>query len=152
MFFSVLRIVILSNAFRVINVVSQYFSSPNLYKRQQVPNGWWNRMIHRKPETRNLDVFFDLRLNKRLSKHSWDCWFETPLRSLWRHCNGREGYNHLPICPNCNGVLVTQPVKLRNGWVTTFHMKQLVFFFYLWLGLCWSLLVKRVQHFWMPQL
>ena len=26
-------------------------------------------------------------LNKRLSKQSWGWWFETPLRSLWRHCN-----------------------------------------------------------------
>ena len=27
-------------------------------------------------------------LNKRLSKQPWCWWFETPLRSLWRHCNG----------------------------------------------------------------
>ena len=26
-------------------------------------------------------------LNGRLSKHSWGWWFETPMRSLWRHCN-----------------------------------------------------------------
>ena len=32
-------------------------------------------------------VFFDLRLNKRLSKQSWGWWFETPSWSLWRHCN-----------------------------------------------------------------
>ena len=32
-------------------------------------------------------VFFDLRLNKQLSKQSRRRWFETPLRSLWRHCN-----------------------------------------------------------------
>ena len=37
--------------------------------------------------TQSFDVFFDLRLNKRLSKHSWAWWFETPSRSLWRHCN-----------------------------------------------------------------
>ena len=40
-----------------------------------------------RPVTRSFDVFFDLLLNKRLSKQSWGCWFETPLRSLWRHCN-----------------------------------------------------------------
>ena len=34
-----------------------------------------------------FDVFFDLRLNKRLSKHSWGWWFETLSRPLWRHCN-----------------------------------------------------------------
>ena len=26
-------------------------------------------------------------LNKRLSKQSWGWWFDTPSRSLWRHCN-----------------------------------------------------------------
>ena len=31
--------------------------------------------------------FFDLRLNKQLSKQSWGWWFETPSRPLWRHCN-----------------------------------------------------------------
>ena len=37
---------------------------------------------------RSFDVFFDLRLNKRLSKQ-WRCrGFETPSRSFWRHCNG----------------------------------------------------------------
>ena len=40
-----------------------------------------------RPVTRNFDVFFDLRLNKRLSKQSWGWWFETPLHSLWRHRN-----------------------------------------------------------------
>ena len=40
-----------------------------------------------RPVTRSFDVFFDLSLNKRLSKHSWRRWFETPSRSLWRHCN-----------------------------------------------------------------
>ena len=35
--------------------------------------------------TRSFDVFFDLRLNKRLSKQSWGWWTETPPRPLWRH-------------------------------------------------------------------
>ena len=34
-----------------------------------------------------LDVFFNLRLNKRLSKQSWSWLLETLLRLLWRHCN-----------------------------------------------------------------
>ena len=37
--------------------------------------------------TRSFDVFFDLRLNKRLSKQSGRQWIETLLRSLWRHFN-----------------------------------------------------------------
>ena len=40
-----------------------------------------------RPVTRSLDVFFDLRPNKRLSKQTWGWWFETPSCSLWRHCN-----------------------------------------------------------------
>ena len=39
------------------------------------------------PVTRNFDILFDLRLNKRLSKQSWGWWFETLSRPLWRHCN-----------------------------------------------------------------
>ena len=41
-----------------------------------------------RPVTRSFDVFFDLRPNKRLSKHWWGWWFETPPWSLWRQCNG----------------------------------------------------------------
>ena len=39
------------------------------------------------PVTRSFYVFFDLRLNKHLSKQSTRRWFETSSRSLWRHCN-----------------------------------------------------------------
>ena len=39
-----------------------------------------------------LWFFFDLRLNKRLSKQSQGWWFETPPRSLWRHCNDTVWY------------------------------------------------------------
>ena len=37
--------------------------------------------------TRSFDVFFDLRLIKRLNKQSRGWWFETPSRPLWSHCN-----------------------------------------------------------------
>ena len=40
-----------------------------------------------RPVTRGFDVFFDLHLNKRLSKQSWGWWFEMPSRSLWCHHN-----------------------------------------------------------------
>ena len=39
-----------------------------------------------RPVTRSFD-FFNLRLNKRLSKQSWGLWFETPSGPLWRHYN-----------------------------------------------------------------
>ena len=40
-----------------------------------------------RPVMRSFDVFFDLRLNKQLSKQPWGWWFETLSWSLWRHCN-----------------------------------------------------------------
>ena len=40
------------------------------------------------PVTRSFDVFFDLRLNKWLSKQSWGWRLETPSRPLWHRCNG----------------------------------------------------------------
>ena len=40
-----------------------------------------------RPVTRSFDVFFDLRLNKRLSKQSWGWWFEMLSRPLLRHHN-----------------------------------------------------------------
>ena len=53
-----------------------------------------------RPVTRTFDVFFDLRLNKRLSKQSWGWWFETPPRSLWRHRDGAWPRND-KHCPRC---------------------------------------------------
>ena len=46
-----------------------------------------------RPVTRSFDVFFDLCLNKRLSKQSWGWWFETSSCSLWRHSNGVNTFN-----------------------------------------------------------
>ena len=40
-----------------------------------------------RPGTRSFDVPFDLRLNQKMSKQWRRRWFETPSRSLWRHCN-----------------------------------------------------------------
>ena len=41
-----------------------------------------------RPVTRSFDVFFDLCLNKWLSKQSWGWWLETISCPLWRHRNG----------------------------------------------------------------
>ena len=49
-----------------------------------------------RPVTRSFDVFFDLRVNKRISKQSWGWWFETLSRSLWRHRNDYDGGNFSP--------------------------------------------------------
>ena len=61
-----------------------------------------------RPVTQSFGVFFDLRLNKRLSKKSWGWWFETPSCSLWCYCNEdkivsqmkkREFPNAVPLPP-----------------------------------------------------
>ena len=52
------------------------------------------------PVTWSFDVFFDLRLHKRLSKPSWGWWFEMPSRSLWRHCNVLPMISNYPILIN----------------------------------------------------
>ena len=46
-----------------------------------------------RPVTRRFDIFFDLHLNKRLSKQSWGWWFETQSRPLRRHCNDNRYLN-----------------------------------------------------------
>ena len=51
---------------------------------------------HKWPVTQSFDVFFDLRLNKRLSKQSWGWWFETLSRPLWRHRNVFVVYTRTP--------------------------------------------------------
>ena len=38
--------------------------------------------LSQKPVRRSFDIFFDLHLNKRLSKQSWGWWVETPSHSL----------------------------------------------------------------------
>ena len=40
-----------------------------------------------RPVTWSFDVFFDLRLDKRLSKQTWGWWLEKLSCPLWRHCN-----------------------------------------------------------------
>ena len=42
-----------------------------------------------RPVKQGFDLFFDVHMNKGLSKQSSRRWFETPWRSLWRHCNGK---------------------------------------------------------------
>ena len=45
-----------------------------------------------RPEPQSFDVFFDLRLIKRLSKRSWGWWFETPSLPLWGNCNDETSF------------------------------------------------------------
>ena len=68
------------NTFRVTGPLCGEFTGPGEFPTQR-------------PVTRSFDVYFDLRLNKRLSKQSWGWWFETLSSSLWRHRNAKA----LPI-------------------------------------------------------
>ena len=62
------------NIFRVTGHLCGEFTGPGEFPTQR-------------PVPRSFDVFFDLRLNKRLSKQPWSWWFETQSWSLWHHCN-----------------------------------------------------------------
>ena len=75
-----------------------------------------------RPVTRSFDVFFDLRLNKRLSKQSWGWWFETLSCPLWRQCNGVEvGHVGIKTLPHryrdsdYKDETVVRPSYLYNG-------------------------------------
>ena len=51
---------------------------------------WWpvtGEFPTQRPVTRSFDIFLDLRLNRQLNKQWWGWWFETPSRTLWRHCH-----------------------------------------------------------------
>ena len=50
-----------------------------------------------RPVTRSFDVFFDLRVNKGLSKQSWCWWFVTLMHPLWRHRNVYEYRWHINL-------------------------------------------------------
>ena len=77
------------------------------------------RGIHRtipltKASDAELYVFFDLRLNKLLSKQSWGWWFETPSCPLWRHCHAM----YVPVDYHTI-TMTTQPsTPLTYGWAT----------------------------------
>ena len=68
------------NIFRVTGPLCGEFTGPGEFPTQR-------------PVTRSFDVFYDLRLNKRLSIQPWGWWFETPSWSLWRHNNLHECYS-----------------------------------------------------------
>ena len=62
------------NIFRVIGHLCGEFTGQRWLPRTQASDA-------------ELWCFFYLCLNKRLSKQSWDLWFKTPSRPLWRHSN-----------------------------------------------------------------
>ena len=77
------------------------------HMRGEFPGPRW--IPHTKASERSFDVYFDLRPNKRLSKHLWGWWFETQSRPLWRHRNGNCCFHHTNpwISKGEGGVFVT---------------------------------------------
>ena len=83
-----------------------------------------------RPVTRSFDVFFDLRLNKQLSKQSWGWWFETLPRPLWRQRNDKEHnsikciicetVNHLSFSPLLHFCFVLCLCDVTPHWAYTF--------------------------------
>ena len=82
------------NIFRVTGPLCGEFTGPGEFPTQRTG-------------TRSFDVFFHLRLNKRLSKQPRGWWFETPPWALWRQCNGQDNLasqydNPPPPAQKCN--------------------------------------------------
>ena len=81
----------------------------------------------KRPVTLSFDVFFDLRLDKRLSKQSRHRWFETPSRLLLHHCNVKKCAHGSRFVVLCYGIsfMVTSltlgqscdfPVSVKQPW------------------------------------
>ena len=75
-----------ANEMLVISQVFIYQNALELPSTKYLPfhYAWWRRKmetfsallaLYKRPVTRSFDVFFDLRLNKCLSKQSWGWWF-----------------------------------------------------------------------------
>ena len=67
-----------------------------------------------RPETRSFDDFFDLRMNKRLSKQSPGWWFEAPSRSLWRYCND-SWLKDMPLHPSHSSNTLFRKCAIDKG-------------------------------------
>ena len=76
-----------------------------------------------RPVTGCFDIFFDLRLNKRLSKQSWGWCFETLSCLLWRQCNGHDSKNMLFLNEFIRCILALPSVRLLNAFLTVETIK-----------------------------
>ena len=107
-----------------------------------------------RPVTQSFDVFFDLGLNNRLSKHWRGWWFETPSRPLWRQCNGAAPRQRLYVTsaesPN---VPILHYVSRIYGYLYIYKTYvNLIWNLYLFLliKLCLSLSLRKIQTLELP--
>ena len=85
-----------------------------------------------RPVMQSFDVFFHLCLNKRLSKQSWDWWFEMPSWSLWCHCNvlcsySLDFYQTDDIIQNAWTDLITSMMNSSAPWRCGSKFKSVIF-------------------------
>ena len=78
-----------------------------------------------RPVTRSFDIFFDMRLNKWLSKQSRWWWFETPWRSLWRHCNAENCQSHRTVTIPLASYSVPYSLWYITAYVIWHHCERL---------------------------
>ena len=111
----------------------------DVIKWNHFPRYWpFVRWIHRAPVSRSFDVCFGLRLNKRLSKQSRRRWFDTPLCSLWRHCDAAQdcpgSYRHrtglvMGMCSISNQMEIKCSSLLGQlSWYHIFYSNQWISF------------------------
>ena len=117
------------NIFRVTGPLCGEFTGPGEFPTQR-------------PVTRSFHVFFDLRLNKRLSKQSWGWWFETLSCPLWRHGNVHRFQSVLVKVVVCSDIWVIA-VKLWCVylWSRSVDIHNLV------LNLVWICYIHFHEHF-----
>ena len=104
--------------------ILHHSSHDDVIKWKHFPRYWpfvlTSEFPSQRPVTRSFDVFFDLRLSKRLSKQSRRRWFEMPSHSLWSHCS--EIW-HGVGCWNPPSIEMKHTrlniIKLMMAWVTS---------------------------------
>ena len=119
-----------------------------------------HRWIQRQVMTQSFDVFFDLHLNQQLSKQRRRRWFETPSRSLWRHCNeticnsfrnwwSRAYGTPSHLQPSCWHYGDRHRVKFYKGSLQWHHMSlivsQITGIYTACSTSCWGYLPKKIS-------
>ena len=99
-------------------------SNGNIFRATDPLCGEFTGHPSQRPVTRSFDVFFDPRLNKRLSKQSWGWWFETPWRSSWRHCNAWASWLRVEVTDAWVWWQLRQPAMdfFSDSFIVTKHI------------------------------
>ena len=94
------------NNFRVTGPLCGEFTGPGEFPTQR-------------PVTRSFDVFFDLRLNKRLSKQPWGWW----IASWWWWHRGHYDVNVMCLLVITSNI-INKAVWLTFSWAFPLHMPK----------------------------